>query len=116
MAATRKMADAWESSFRHLKKLGKTQLKSNRPISSTNPAVADGLLGGITGTFKNMDQAQMGFLDSVNAAHRKVDGGLNYGAIAGSYVGVSAGLRVASGGGLHRDRHGNPNIIGIPFF
>ena len=40
---------------------------------------------------------------------------LNYGKIAGSYIGVSAAARVASGGGLYKDRNGNTNIAGVPF-
>ena len=40
---------------------------------------------------------------------------LNYGKIAGSYIGLSAGARVLSGGGLYKDRNGNENLIGVPF-
>lgn len=40
---------------------------------------------------------------------------LDVATIAGSYLGVSTGARIISGGGLTRDREGNPNIIGIPF-
>jgi hypothetical protein len=39
----------------------------------------------------------------------------NLGAIAGSYIGASAGYRVLSGGGVTKDGSGNPNVIGIPF-
>lgn len=45
----------------------------------------------------------------------KTDNGLNYGKIAGSYIGVSAAARVATGGGLYKDRNGNTDIAGIPF-
>lgn len=45
----------------------------------------------------------------------KPDGNLNYGKIAGSYIGVSAAARIASGGGLYKDRNGNTNIAGVPF-
>ena len=37
------------------------------------------------------------------------------GKIAGSYIGVSAAARVASGGGLYKDKNGNTNIAGVPF-
>jgi len=40
---------------------------------------------------------------------------LDWGKIAGSYIGVSAAGRVLSGGGIYKDRHGNTNLIGIPF-
>ena len=45
----------------------------------------------------------------------KPNGKLDYGKIAGSYIGVSAAARVASGGGLYKDRNGNTNIAGVPF-
>ena len=35
--------------------------------------------------------------------------------IAGSYMTLSAGMRILSGGGLYRDSKGNADIIGIPF-
>lgn len=40
---------------------------------------------------------------------------LNYGKIAGSYIGTSAAARVVSGGGVTKDQHGNTNLIGVPF-
>lgn len=40
---------------------------------------------------------------------------LKYGKIAGSYIGLSAAARVATGGGLYKDRNGNTNIAGVPF-
>ena len=42
-------------------------------------------------------------------------GKLNYGKIAGSYLGASAAMRVVSGGGVTKDRNGNANLIGVPF-
>lgn len=76
---------------------------------------AAGFMGGIPAAVKNM-QGGGGLIDSVNLAHRTAEGGINYGAIAGSYIGVSAAARVASGGGAYKDRHGRTNIIGVPFF
>lgn len=38
----------------------------------------------------------------------------NYGRIAGSYIAASSAARIATGGGVTRDRNGNNNIIGIP--
>lgn len=43
------------------------------------------------------------------------DGKLNYGKVAGSFVGASAAARVASGGGIYKDSRGQNNFIGIPF-
>lgn len=39
----------------------------------------------------------------------------NVGRIAGSYFGASVAGRVASGGGIYRDRYGRVNAPGIPF-
>ena len=35
--------------------------------------------------------------------------------VAGTFVGASAAARVATGGGLYKDRNGSTNIIGLPF-
>jgi len=37
------------------------------------------------------------------------------GKIAGAYMGTAALGRVASGGGVYRDKSGNANLIGVPF-
>ena len=57
---------------------------------------------------------KQGFKKAVADTFMK-DGNLNYGKIAGSYIGVSAAARVATGGGLYKDRNGNTNIAGVPF-
>lgn len=41
--------------------------------------------------------------------------GWKVGKIAGSYLGAATAYRVASGGGLYKDKDGNTNIIGVPF-
>lgn len=40
---------------------------------------------------------------------------LNYKKIAGAYIGASTAGRIATGGGLYKDRAGNTNVIGLPF-
>ena len=40
---------------------------------------------------------------------------LNYGKIAGSYIGAAAVGRVVTGGGIYKDKNGNSNLIGVPF-
>lgn len=52
---------------------------------------------------------------ALKSAHTTADGSLAWGSIAGSYMTAAAGYRIASGGGVTRDRHGNPNLIGVPF-
>jgi hypothetical protein len=45
----------------------------------------------------------------------ETEGAMKWGKVAGAYIGASAGVRVLSGGGITRDRNGNPNLIGVPF-
>ena len=63
-------------------------------------------------------EAGYGVMDALRAGH-STGGKLDYGkvgkSIAGSYMSVSAGYRVASGGGVYRDSSGNSDLIGIPF-
>ena len=40
---------------------------------------------------------------------------LNMGRAAGTFVAASTGARIATGGGLYKDRNGSTNIIGLPF-
>ncbi len=87
-------------------------LQSNGPI---NPLNAGGMMGSIPRTISNMRHGNMDFMGAVKAAHKNADGKYNYSAIAGSYMGVSAAARVAGGGGIHKDRRGNSNLIGVPF-
>lgn len=46
---------------------------------------------------------------------RNSENGWDYGKIAGSYIGIAAAGRIASGGGLYKDANGDTNIIGVPF-
>lgn len=62
---------------------------------------------------KNDGNIQLGQV--LKNAYTDEAGKLDYKAIAGSYVTGAAAFRVLSGGGLHRDSEGNPNLIGIPF-
>ena len=55
------------------------------------------------------------YYDDVLKEGSKTAAKWDVGKIAGSYIGVSAAARVASGGGLYKDRNGNTNIAGVPF-
>lgn len=63
---------------------------------------------------------KLGLVDSVLEAHKGAPGaidtigGYSGRKIAGSYIGVSAAGRVASGGGVYKDSSGNTDVIGIP--
>ncbi len=95
---------------------GEKVLKANEGINAiTNMSQAKGFMGGIGASYDNIARNKMGVMDGLKAAHMKADGSYNVGAIAGSYLGVSAAARIAGGGGLYRDRSGNANLIGVPF-
>jgi hypothetical protein len=72
------------------------------------------MIGGIRDTITGM-QGGKGFQDAVKGAFTDADNNIRWGRVAGTYVTASAGLRLLSGGGLTRDRNGNPNMIGVPF-
>ena len=57
------------------------------------------------------------FFTAIKRAHTKGNLGkeLSFGRIAGSAVGVGAAARIATGGGLYKDKNGNTDVIGIPF-
>lgn len=91
--------------------------------------IGNNYLGGVeylTRGFKNGDWDLMKTFGKVNdkgqalnAAGEVLKKGekqaLNYGKIAGSYIGVGVAARVVTGGGLYKDRNGNTNIAGVPF-
>ena len=74
-----------------------------------------GMMSGIPRAVSNVRHGNMGVVDAAKAAHTNADGSYNAMAIAGSYIGASAAYRVASGGGVTRDKDGNSNLIGVPF-
>lgn len=75
--------------------------------------------GGIGRTYNNVANKKMNFGDGIKAAHSVSDGKggtrLSKSAMAGTFVGASAVGRVATGGGVMKDKNGNTNLIGIPF-
>ena len=74
----------------------------------------DFFLGGAIDSYNNY-QSGMGVIDSVVKAHQNADGSTNMMRAAGTFMTASAAARVVSGGGLYKDRYGNPNLIGVPF-
>lgn len=59
--------------------------------------------------------------DAIKKGHRKIDANGNLmkeydkGKIAGTVFSVGVAGRIATGGGLYRDRYGNVNLPGVPF-
>jgi hypothetical protein len=105
-----------------------TLLESNKAIFSnaTDDAVKNsrGILGTIARTRNGLKEGDKIILEKGDVAGAAKSAfskggdpskGYDWGTIAGSALGVSAGYRVLSGGGLYKDKNGNTNIIGIPF-
>lgn len=69
-----------------------------------------------TGTRETMENMKKGqsFGQALSNAH-KVDGKISAKRVAGTYMAASTAGRIATGGGLTKDKNGNTNVIGIPF-
>ena len=105
-------------------KMGKEileNLAAGKPLLGSNKAI-NTIFGGYEMGARMIKGA--GLDEAFNHTFRKAAEGaaaataadpINVGKMAGSYIGLSAGYRVLSGGGLHRDAKGNPNLIGVPF-
>lgn len=93
-------------------------LKSNEAINKlTKLEPAKGIFDSLTNILQRED-SQESITDAILRAHQKEnvkDGGLSAARVAGSIFGVSTAYRIASGGGVYKDRNGNTNIVGIPF-
>ena len=89
----------------------------NRVKGIENPTfgnrLGDAIGGGFKDTYTGL-KAGAGLGQSLNAAYMNGDK-LRMDRVAGSFVAASAAARVATGGGLYKDRNGNFNIIGVPF-
>ena len=89
-------------------------LRSNGAINKAYDFVMGSNKYGIKGSIHGMANNK-GIINSIKDAHM-IDGkGLNYKAIAGTYIGASLAGRALSGGGLYRDSTGNVNMPGVPF-
>lgn len=98
-----------------IRSLTTPKLRSNQAING----IAKGAINNGTGAFevahRVMGPQKQGFKQAVKETFSHADGTLNYGKIAGSYIGASAAARVVSGGGVYKDQNGNSNLIGVPF-
>lgn len=92
----------------------KAKERMNRAFEKVPESVKDTFIGGITDSYNNY-QSGMGIMESISKAHQNADGSLNARRIGGTFMAASAAARIASGGGVYKDRYGNPNLIGVPF-
>ena len=107
---------------------GQVNLSNKKTIISkgTKPTMGnimgDAAIGGYRDAYRGAQSALKGgagYKDAVksglNAGFKNADGTLNGARVAGAVVTAGVVGRVASGGGLYKDRYGNTNLIGVPF-
>ena len=83
----------------------------------TKPTIANRIGDAVGGGAKDMYtgmKAGKGFGEAAQLAFTHNDK-IRMDRVAGTFVGASAAARVATGGGLYKDRYGNGNLIGVPF-
>lgn len=107
------------------RKISKTDVKSNlRPLPQTTRGESvGGQIGDFVGSgaresvnaYKKMKPNEKSLKKAVQQGHKKADGSYDMKKIAGTAVGVGVAGRIATGGGLYRDRYGNVNVPGVPF-
>ena len=77
--------------------------------------IGDSFAGGIKDTYTSVKNGETVSQALTNGFVDPSSGKLRMGRVAGTFVGASAAARVATGGGLYKDRYGSGNIIGVPF-
>ena len=92
----------------------KAKERINRAFEKVPESVKDTFIGGISDSYKSIQDGQ-GIFEAIGNAHKNDDGSINWRRAAGTFMTASAAARVASGGGAYKDRYGNPNLIGVPF-
>lgn len=92
----------------------KVRERMNRAFENVPESVKDTFIGGISDSYKGIQDGQ-GIFEAISNAHKNDDGSINWRRAAGTFMTASAAARVASGGGAYKDRYGNPNLIGVPF-
>lgn len=75
--------------------------------------VGDAMVGGIRDAKEGIKAGQ-GISQALATGYMQGDK-LRMDRVAGTFVGASAAARLATGGGLYKDRNGSTNIIGLPF-
>lgn len=95
-------------------------LKSNEAINKlANTEAAKGIFDGIENVLsRGKGESAEKLTDAIIRAHHKgnvMENGISAARVAGSIFGVSTAYRLASGGGIYKDRNGNTNVAGIPF-
>ena len=92
-----------------------TRIGSSRNTFGTR--LGDNLVGGYRDTVKGMRGKDLSIANvktAASAAFKNQDGPMNVGRVAGAVVTAGVEGRIATGGGLYRDRNGSFNVPGVP--
>lgn len=100
----------------------KQTIINNKVNPTLGNKMGDAMIGGYRDMYRSAQSSLAGgagYKDAMrqgfNAGFRNADGTLNTARVAGGVATAGVVARVATGGGLYKDRYGNNNLIGVPF-
>ena len=115
-AGVYKGIDGGQQITKQVNKRAKTQFgKMGQSFINSAPMAG---ISGTAGDFMRAPKGQRSIMQSIGAGHmKKVNGQdvLDMKKVAGTAATIGVAGRVATGGGLYRDRYGNMNMPGVPF-
>ena len=91
--------------------------KSSQMVNMGSAFAKSAPMKGISGSashYMQTPKANRSVMNSIKAGHM-TNGNLDIKKVAGTAATVGVAGRVATGGGLYRDRYGNVNVPGLPF-
>lgn len=91
--------------------------KSSQMVDMGSAFAKSAPMKGISGSashYMQTPKANRSVMNSIKAGHM-TNGNLDMKKVAGTAATVGVAGRVATGGGLYRDRYGNVNVPGLPF-
>jgi hypothetical protein len=99
----------------------KQTILNNKVNPTLGNKMGDAMIGGYRDMYRSAQSSLAGgagYKDAIrqgfNAGFRNTDGTLNTARVAGGVATAGVVARVATGGGLYRDRNGSFNVPGIP--
>jgi hypothetical protein len=100
----------------------KQTILNNKVNPTLGNKMGDAMIGGYRDMYRSAQSSLAGgagYKDAIrqgfNAGFRNTNGTLNTARVAGGIATAGVAARVATGGGLYKDRYGNNNLIGVPF-
>ena len=91
--------------------------KSSQMVNMGSAFAKSAPMKGISGSashYMQTPKANRSVMNTIKAGHM-TNGNLDIKKVAGTAATVGVAGRVATGGGLYRDRYGNVNVPGLPF-